>query len=134
MKVSIPECAAEIYSNDSMYRRQINNLDQIVFMYNEIVSTLNAVEEPLIRKNIEKIDKVLEPGISVLMWESKNVDIFIKKALKIVEDVYKIVKKMKSDLEKIKQNLEEFNTSLVSRKIKSVSPEEFFTSHQASVS
>lgn len=33
-------------------------------MYNEIVSTLNPVEEPLIRKNIEKIDKVLEPGIT----------------------------------------------------------------------
>ena len=71
-------------------------------MYNEIVSTLNPVEEPLIRKNIEKIDKVLEPGITQYMWESKNVDNFIKKALKIVEDVYKIVKKMKSDLEKIK--------------------------------
>ena len=35
------------------------------------------------------------------MWESKNVDSFIKKVLKIVEDVYKIVNKMKSDLKKI---------------------------------
>ena len=33
-------------------------------MYNKVVTNLNAVEEPLIIGNIQKMDKILEPGIS----------------------------------------------------------------------
>lgn len=47
----------------------------------------------------------------------------------MVEDVYKVVNKMKDDLEKIKEALKEFDVSLVNRKTKSVTPEEFFTMH-----
>ena len=36
---------------------------------------------------------------------------------------------MKEDLSRIKEALEEFDKPMVERKIKSVSPEEFFTSH-----
>lgn len=58
---------------------------------------------------------------------------FISRAVQIVEDVFRVVNKMKDDLEKIKEQLKEFNHSLVARKTKSVTPEEFFTTHQASV-
>ena len=98
-------------------------------MYNKIVTNLNAVEEPLIINNIQKMDKILEPGISKYKWKSQEVEDFISKSLKTVEEVYKIVNKMKDDLERIKEALEEFDTPMVERKIKSVSPEEFFTSH-----
>lgn len=40
---------------------------------------------------------------------------------------------MKEDLEKIKEQLKEFDVALITRKTKSVTPEEFFTAHQASV-
>lgn len=39
-------------------------MDLIVSMYNEIVTTLNPVEEPLIIKSIKKMDSVLEQGVS----------------------------------------------------------------------
>lgn len=80
------------------------------------------------------MDKVLEPGISKLQWKSPEVNDFIQKALKIVEDVYKVVNKMKDDLQRIKEQLKEFDVSLVERKTKSVTPDEFFSTHQASVS
>ena len=51
----------------------------------------------------------------------------------MVENVYKVVNKMKDDLERIKEALKDFDQPLVTRKTKSVSPEEFFTTHQASV-
>lgn len=47
----------------------------------------------------------------------------------MVEDVFKVVNKMKDDLEKIKEALKEFDVPLISRKTKSVTPEEFFTTH-----
>lgn len=64
LNINIPDQAAEIYSRDEQYRNQINKMDLIVAMYNEIVTTLNPVEEPLIIKSIQKMDAVLEQGIS----------------------------------------------------------------------
>jgi hypothetical protein len=64
-----------------------------------------------------------------LQWKSPEVNEFISKAIIIVEDVYKVVNKMKEDLEKIKEQLKEFDVALITRKTKSVTPEEFFTAH-----
>lgn len=51
------------------------------------------------------MDKTLEPGISKYKWKSQEVNDFISRALKTVEEVYKIVNKMKEDLERIKEAL-----------------------------
>ena len=133
LNINIPKCAADIYSKDELYRTQINKLDQIVYMYNMIITSLNAVEEPLIINSIKKMDTILEPGISILEWKSIKVNDFITRSLKIVEDVFRVVNKMKNDLQKIKDALHEFDKPLIERKIKSVQPEEYFTTHQASI-
>lgn len=42
----------------------MNKLDQIVSMYNQIVTSLNPVEEPLVVKSVKKMDEILEQGIA----------------------------------------------------------------------
>lgn len=50
-----------------------------------------------------------------------------------MEEVFKIINKMKEDLGKIQELLVDIDKTIVDRKAKSVVPEEFFTTHQASV-
>lgn len=133
LNIAVPDRAAQIYANDDQYRTQINKLDQIVLMYNNVITNLNLVEEPLIIDRIKKMDKILEPGITELKWKSPEVNAFITRAQGVVEEVYKVVNKMKEDLSKIKEILIEMNKTMVERKAKSVLPEEFFTTHQAMV-
>jgi dynein heavy chain len=44
----VPEKAAILYKKVNIYRSQTGNLDIIVNMYNEILSTLLPVEKPLL--------------------------------------------------------------------------------------
>lgn len=133
LKIDVPIRASEIYANGNTYRTQINKLDQIVSMYNTVITSVNEVEEPLIIDKIKKMDKVLEPGISDLKWKSQNLNDFINKSQVIVEEVFKIINKMKEDLSKIQELLGEMDKTIVERKAKPVVPEEFYTTHQASV-
>lgn len=102
-------------------------------MYNQVVLNLSPVEEPLVIKSIQHIDEALEIGVSELQWISHKVEEFINRVLSGIESIYKTVFKMKDDLQRIEQALEEFNVSVFPKKTKSVSPEEFFSIHQASI-
>lgn len=134
LNIPVPETALEIYKNDAVYRNQINKMEVIVGMQNKIITTLNEVERPLIVDKISRMDKALQQGIVDLKWKNSNVDEFIKNSQVIVEDVFKIVNKMKDDFNHIKATLTQFNQSMVERKFKSVTPEEFLSTHSASMS
>jgi dynein heavy chain len=64
MDIAIPANALEIYQKVDIYRNQTTKLDIIVDMYNTIVTTLNRVEEPMLREKINKMDDILQPGIT----------------------------------------------------------------------
>lgn len=70
-------------------------------MYNNIITCLHPVEEPLISDRIKMMDETLTPGIIELKWNSSNITEFISKAMTNVEGVNIIVHKMKQDLERI---------------------------------
>lgn len=78
MDLSVPFSAAEIYSKDEFYRTQIVSLDLLAGSYNEIITCLHPVEEPLIKDRIEKMDAALTPALDKLKWESKDIADFIK--------------------------------------------------------
>jgi dynein heavy chain len=69
----VPESGLLIYKNVDMFRDINMRLDQIVFMYNSIMSELIDVEKPLLEKNIIKMDTNLKPGIESFKWESNDI-------------------------------------------------------------
>ena len=70
-------------------------------MYNNIITCLHPVEEPLISDRIKMMDEILAPGINDLKWNSTEISQFISKAMTNVDGVNIIVIKMKTDLERI---------------------------------
>ena len=55
-----------LYNKVDNYRTQTRNLELVVAMYNEILSTMLPVEKPLSMSKIDNIHAILEPGIENL--------------------------------------------------------------------
>lgn len=58
-----PSSALEIHQHSEVYRRHMGNLDLIVNMYNWIQTSMLPVERPLLRAELERINKLLAQGI-----------------------------------------------------------------------
>jgi dynein heavy chain len=121
----VPEGAEKIYAKNETFRKQVNKLDLIVFRYNFVVTNLNNVEEPLIITRIEKMNETLKPGIDELKWKSPDIDAFIDRSHKIIQEVYSIVTNMKEHLEQIKKSLHDLDKHMLDRKRGIISAEEF---------
>ena len=70
-------------------------------MYNDILATLLPVEKPLLADRIDRINKMMQPGIDQLKWNSTNIDPFINQCMLVVKDVDELVKKMKDNVKKM---------------------------------
>ena len=94
-------------------------------MYNDILATLLPVEKPLLADRIEKMNKLLQPGIEELKWNSTDIDPFINKCMVVVKDVDDLVKKMKENVNKMHKFMEEWQKKpLFERKQKPMYPED----------
>ena len=96
---TVPETAEKLFEKADTYRRQVVSLELIIQNYNKIITCLNDVEEPLVKKRIVKMDEEIEPGITKYRWESPEIDSFINKAKDVVDSLFEIVDKMKKSLE-----------------------------------
>lgn len=128
--LSVPDNAAEIFDKDEIYRNQICSLELIVNNYNNIITCLHPVEEPLIKDRIEKMDVILKPGIEELKWKSSNISEFIEHAKNIVDQIFEIVTIMKESITKIRKNLEDINKPILDRK-KPMDPSDYDLNHKA---
>ena len=124
LDIKVPERAKNLFKNVAIYRSQTGNLDLIVEMYNNIISTLLPVEKPLMQARINKIDKFLQPGINQLIWTSDNIPSFINTAMKIVKEVDELVKKMKENVKKMIEMMDKWQKPLYERKVKTLPPED----------
>jgi dynein heavy chain, axonemal len=132
LNLEVPESAREIYDRVEIYRKYTCNLDLIVAMYNNILTTLLPVEEPLLEEKIEKMNRTLTPGFEELNWLSPKVDNFISQSMFVVKEVDGLVKKMKSNVLKMKTHMKLWTKKpFLERKNKPMSPEDFDQQHKA---
>lgn len=132
LDMDVPETAQALYAKVDIYRNQTGNLELIVEMYNNMLSTLLPVEKPLLADRIEKMGNALQSGIDTLRWNSENINPFINNAMKIVSDVDVLVKKMKDNVHKIHQLMEQWKKPLYERK-KTFEPDVVQQFHSATV-
>eukprot|EP00981_Chlorochromonas_danica_P014353 scaffold7822_cov179-Ochromonas_danica.AAC.14 len=88
--LEVPATAMDIYQKVEIFRRQTGNLDLIVNMYNDIQTTLLPVERPLVKAQLDRVDKTLSQGIG----EGKNK----AKSLNWKSNVYGLADAMTSSL------------------------------------
>ena len=133
LDIKVPERASALFEKVNVYRTQSGNLQLIVDMYNDILSTLLPVEKPLMMSRIVSMDKSLEKGITELRWNSQGIDPFIKNAMLVVSEIDELVKKMKENVRKMQDFMELWKRPLFERKAKPMLPEDVEQTHTASV-
>jgi dynein heavy chain len=134
LDIPVPDRAEGLFAKVDTYRRWTGRLDLIVEMYNNIIATLLPVEKPLMFDRIQKMNKALQAGIDTLKWNSENIDPFINQAMVIVTDVDELVKKMKENVSKMIEIMNVWSEQpLFSRKMRTQSPDDVETQHNAAV-
>ena len=126
LRIAVPSTALTIYEKAEQYRQQVGHLEYVLAMYNEMISTLHAVERPLVDRDIVAIDAVLERGITTLNWKDDTVNSFINESIAIVKQTHNTTKVMKDNLTTIKRMMADFAAvPLAERKNKPLSPSDF---------
>lgn len=73
LNLEVPETATQIFDKVDIYRVQTVSLELIVNNYNQIITCLHPVEEPLIKDRIEKMDLSIEDGLVEIKWKSDKI-------------------------------------------------------------
>jgi len=127
----VPESAQQIFKKAEVFRTQTGNLELIVNMYNNMVTSLLPVEKPLVATYINKIDKTLSRGIKQLSWKSHGIDLFITECMADVKAADKIMGTLKTNLSKIEDIMGVWQSiPLFERSVKPVGPAEFQQAHR----
>ena len=126
LRIAVPATALLIYEKAEQYRQQVGHLEYVLAMYNEMVSTLHAVERPLVARDLVAIDGVLERGITQLNWKDDSVNSFINESVACVKQTHGTTKLMKDNLATIRRSIADFAAvPLAERKNKPLSPSDF---------
>ena len=133
--LKVPDSALEIYQRGEIFRRHMGNLDLIVNIFNKIQYSLLPVERPLLRSQLDKINKSLAHGIDAggtgrkgksLNWKSNGIENFITDAMSEIKTVDNTLSVMKSNLRRIETLLESWMTKpLFERTAKTASVVDF---------
>jgi dynein heavy chain len=130
--LDVPASAMEIYGRAETFRRNTGNLDLIVNMYNDIQTTLLPVERPLVRSQLDRLDKTLTQGIEgknktkALNWKSNGIELFIEEAMTEAREVSELLQMLKGNLKNIKNTVHNWsNEPLFERSTKTTGVDEF---------
>ena len=108
--LNVPASAMEIFQKAEIFRRHTGNLDLIVNMYNDIQSSLLPVERPLVKSQLDKMDRTLAQGVGEgkkaksLNWKSNGIDLFIEEAMTEAKEVSDLLQMLKGGLKHIESN------------------------------
>ena len=92
------------------YKNHIDQLNAMLGEYDEIVNSLQPEERKLLKKEIDKLNKALEPGVNSYNWHSLGIKNFIencRKALKDFDSIKQRVYKQKDMIEERVKMIEE---------------------------
>ena len=92
------------------YRKHVDQLNAMLFEYNQEVGTLQPEEKKLLRDHIKSLDSALEPGKTSYNWHSLGIKTFIescRKALKEFATIKSQVYKQKSMIEERVKGIED---------------------------
>ena len=130
--LDVPASAMEIFQKAEIFRRHTGNLDLIVNMYNDIQTSLLPVERPLVKSQLDKMDRTLAQGVGEgkkaksLNWKSNGIDLFIEEAMTEAKEVSDLLQMLKGGLKHIESTTDAWaKDPLFDRNSKTASYDDF---------
>ncbi|XP_033038307.1 dynein heavy chain 17, axonemal isoform X2 [Trachypithecus francoisi] len=109
----IPDSAESLFSENETFRKFVGNLELIVGWYNEIKTTVKAVEFLLIKSELEAIDVKLLSAETTLFWNGEGVFQYIQEVREILHNLQNRMQKAKQNIEGISQAMKDWSANLL---------------------
>uniref|UniRef100_A0A2K5SD28 Dynein axonemal heavy chain 17 n=1 Tax=Cebus imitator TaxID=2715852 RepID=A0A2K5SD28_CEBIM len=109
----IPDSAESLFSENETFRKFVGNLELIVGWYNEIKTTVKAVEYLLIKSELEAIDVKLSSAETTLFWNGEGVFQYIQEMREILHNLQNRMQKAKQNIEGISQAMKDWSANLL---------------------
>uniref|UniRef100_A0A2K5MWZ2 Dynein axonemal heavy chain 17 n=1 Tax=Cercocebus atys TaxID=9531 RepID=A0A2K5MWZ2_CERAT len=109
----IPDSAESLFSENETFRKFVGNLELIVGWYNEIKTTVKAVEFLLIKSELEAIDVKLLNAETTLFWNGEGVFQYIQEVREILHNLQNRMQKAKQNIEGISQTMKDWSANLL---------------------
>uniref|UniRef100_G3TNR2 Dynein axonemal heavy chain 17 n=1 Tax=Loxodonta africana TaxID=9785 RepID=G3TNR2_LOXAF len=107
----MPDSAESLFSQNETFRKFVGNLELIVGWYNEIKTTVMAVEFPLIESELEAIDVKLLAAETTLFWNGEGVFGYIQGMREILHDLQTRMQKAKQNIDAISQAMKDWSAN-----------------------
>uniref|UniRef100_A0A2I3TJ66 Dynein axonemal heavy chain 17 n=1 Tax=Pan troglodytes TaxID=9598 RepID=A0A2I3TJ66_PANTR len=107
----IPDSAESLFSENETFRKFVGNLELIVGWYNEIKTTVKAVEFLLIKSELEAIDVKLLSAETTLFWNGEGVFQYIQEVREILHNLQNRMQKAKQNIAGISQAMKDWSAN-----------------------
>ncbi|XP_008068583.1 dynein heavy chain 17, axonemal [Carlito syrichta] len=107
----MPRSAEKLFSDNETFRKFVGNLELIVGWYNEIKTTVRAVEFPLIKSELKAIDVKLLKAETTLFWNGEGVFQYIQEMREILHNLQTRMQKAKQNVEGISQAMKDWSAN-----------------------
>ncbi|XP_075466168.1 dynein axonemal heavy chain 11-like [Ascaphus truei] len=120
---NIPEEAKELYVKRKTLHKHIGNLNLITQWFNRLQNTILQVERELIQDELKAIDEKLKPALTLLTWQTEDLEGYIQETRDLVYNVDSQVLKAKQNVEMMQSLMNRLsdNSFIVRKNGKSVS-------------
>jgi dynein heavy chain len=98
-----------VFRNGEQYHEHVANMEIISNIYNRILDTLMDVERPLVADKLERIDVVVQRGLTELCWKSQGISDFISEAMDVVTETANNLSALKNNVAQIEKLLAEWS-------------------------
>ncbi|KAM4626866.1 dynein axonemal heavy chain 11-like [Discoglossus pictus] len=118
MKISnIPELAKQLHVKRQMFHKHIGNLNLVTKWFNQLQNTILQVERDLIQEELKAIDEKLKPALSLITWQTEDLELYIQETRELVYNVHSRALKAKQNVEIIQWAMNRMReNSFVTRK------------------
>ena len=97
MGFPIPEIALNVALQEDKYHQWLEGLGHMVEHYYEVIGQLTPVERELLAKKLEELEQSLQPGFTILNWNSLGIAEFIQASSKSINTFQQVVKQVQKN-------------------------------------
>ena len=97
-KRKVPKVAKQLFTRFEDFRAYNNNLDKIIDLYNYLKTDTSDKEYRLFEAEVTKIDKMLDPALSSLTWNSEDLYDYIENVRLVVGELNERVRQSQDNI------------------------------------
>ncbi|XP_061694561.1 dynein axonemal heavy chain 11 [Syngnathoides biaculeatus] len=106
---NIPKAALQLYSNRERFCVQTQTLILVTQWYNHLKSTILDVEMELVRDEMDRTRRQLDPALLELTWAKEDVWDYIKSTRDLVQSIWSRIQKSKENVEAVQTLMGKFS-------------------------